>query len=212
MLRRAAIDTITRSQTRCTKTTLTSTAKRSFSAAGSPWSSIPMAPPDPILGLSEAFAKDDYPQKVILGVGAYRGDDGKPLVLPCVRDAEEIIRRQNLNHEYAGIVSHVISIILSCYGKCFSWMIYIYILREHRCDVRVHRNIYIYYLMQILSCLLNLHPSTFPQKPDRRTKICITRTKIRLWRNLHPSHGESCRRCSKPLRYRRPSCVRRTRI
>eukprot|EP00586_Coscinodiscus_wailesii_P018213 CAMPEP_0172517702 /NCGR_PEP_ID=MMETSP1066-20121228/287204_1 /TAXON_ID=671091 /ORGANISM="Coscinodiscus wailesii, Strain CCMP2513" /LENGTH=391 /DNA_ID=CAMNT_0013299837 /DNA_START=266 /DNA_END=1444 /DNA_ORIENTATION=+ len=63
-----------------------------------------MAPPDPILGLSEAFAKDDYPQKVILGVGAYRGDDGKPLVLQCVRDAEEIIMGQKLDHEYAGIV------------------------------------------------------------------------------------------------------------
>nr|AIT70228.1 aspartate aminotransferase [Dictyopteris undulata] len=68
------------------------------------WSEMPMGPPDPILGLTEAFNKDTDPRKVSLGVGAYRGDDGKPLVLDTVRKAEKIMLEKALNHEYAGIV------------------------------------------------------------------------------------------------------------
>lgn len=44
-----------------------------------------MGPPDPILGVSEAFKKDTSPKKMNLGVGAYRDDQGKPFVLSCVR-------------------------------------------------------------------------------------------------------------------------------
>lgn len=64
-----------------------------------------MGPPDPIVGLNEAFAEDDSPHKINVGVGAYRSDDGLPLVLPCVREAEQIITNNpNLNHEYLGMV------------------------------------------------------------------------------------------------------------
>jgi aspartate/tyrosine/aromatic aminotransferase len=42
-------------------------------------------PPDPILGITEAFKKDTFPNKMNLGVGAYRDDNGKPLVLNCVK-------------------------------------------------------------------------------------------------------------------------------
>lgn len=51
-----------------------------------PW--MQMAPADPILGLSTAFKADTFPQKMNLGVGAYRGADGKPLVLNVVKKAE----------------------------------------------------------------------------------------------------------------------------
>lgn len=44
-----------------------------------------MGPPDVILGITEAFRKDPDPKKVNLGVGAYRDDDGKPFILPCVK-------------------------------------------------------------------------------------------------------------------------------
>ena len=47
------------------------------------WNQVPMGPPDPIIGLNEAYAKDDFPQKVNIGVGAYRDDNGKAYVLPC---------------------------------------------------------------------------------------------------------------------------------
>lgn len=44
-----------------------------------------MGPPDAILGVSEAFKKDSNPNKINLGVGAYRDGEGKPYVLPVVR-------------------------------------------------------------------------------------------------------------------------------
>ena len=47
-----------------------------------------MGPPDPILGVSEAFKRDTNPKKMNLGVGAYRDDQGKPFVLSCVRKVE----------------------------------------------------------------------------------------------------------------------------
>ena len=71
----------------------------------SAWADFDMAPLDPIIGLNEQYQKDDFPQKVIVGVGAYRDDAGKPYVLPCVREAEKILMDQNLDMEYAGIVS-----------------------------------------------------------------------------------------------------------
>jgi aspartate aminotransferase len=76
-------------------------AGRSFSH----WSQYEMGPPDPIVGLNEAYAEDASPNKINVGVGAYRSDDGLPSVLPCVREAEKIITNDpTLNHEYLGIV------------------------------------------------------------------------------------------------------------
>jgi aspartate/tyrosine/aromatic aminotransferase len=64
-----------------------------------------MGPPDPIVGLGGAFQADPAPNKVIVGVGAYRDDHGKPYVLPSVRRAEEKLLAQRLDMEYAPIVS-----------------------------------------------------------------------------------------------------------
>ena len=44
-----------------------------------------MGPPDPILGVTEAFKADNNPKKINLGVGAYRDDSGKPYILPSVK-------------------------------------------------------------------------------------------------------------------------------
>ena len=57
-------------------------------AAAGTWGKVDMAPPDPILGISEAFKKDKRPEKELLGVGAYRTDEGKPYILDCVKKAE----------------------------------------------------------------------------------------------------------------------------
>jgi len=54
----------------------------------SPLASVPLAPADPILGVTEAFVADTSPKKVNLGVGVYTDDDGKIPVLECVRHAE----------------------------------------------------------------------------------------------------------------------------
>ena len=55
----------------------------------SPLASVPMAPADPILGVTEAFVADQDPKKVNLGVGVYTDDNGKIPLLECVRRAEE---------------------------------------------------------------------------------------------------------------------------
>jgi len=81
------------------KATRCATQVRAFSA----WGSLTAAPADPILGLNDAFKKDDHPKKVLLGMGAYRDDNGKPYILPCVRKAEERILANDMDHEYAGI-------------------------------------------------------------------------------------------------------------
>ncbi|CAL0328921.1 unnamed protein product [Lupinus luteus] len=52
---------------------------------------VDQAPKDPILGVTEAFLADQSPNKVNVGVGAYRDDNGKPVVLQCVREAEKRI-------------------------------------------------------------------------------------------------------------------------
>jgi aspartate aminotransferase len=46
---------------------------------------IPMAPPDPILGVSEAFKADTSDVKLNLGVGAYRTEELQPYVLNVVK-------------------------------------------------------------------------------------------------------------------------------
>ena len=49
---------------------LSSSFTRSF------WSHVPMGPPDPIIGVTEAFNRDTNPNKMNVGVGAYRDDSG----------------------------------------------------------------------------------------------------------------------------------------
>ncbi|CAH8645006.1 unnamed protein product [Dicrocoelium dendriticum] len=67
------------------------------------WSHVKMGPPDAILGVTEAYKRDKNPKKVNLGAGAYRDDDGKPFVLPSIREAERRIMTRCLDKEYAGI-------------------------------------------------------------------------------------------------------------
>lgn len=62
-----------------------------------------MGPPDAILGVTEAYKKDKSPKKINLGVGAYRDDNGKPFILPSVKQAEKILFDANMDHEYAPI-------------------------------------------------------------------------------------------------------------
>ncbi|XP_031192732.1 aspartate aminotransferase, mitochondrial [Mastomys coucha] len=71
--------------------------------ASSWWTHVEMGPPDPILGVTEAFKRDTNSKKMNLGVGAYRDDNGKPYVLPSVRKAEAQIAAKNLDKEYLPI-------------------------------------------------------------------------------------------------------------
>ena len=40
--------------------------------AASVWANVQQGPPDAILGITEAFKADKFPEKINLGVGAYR--------------------------------------------------------------------------------------------------------------------------------------------
>ncbi|KAJ3737177.1 glutamic oxaloacetic transaminase AAT1 [Lentinula guzmanii] len=83
-------------------TPVTSTAYRALSA----WSAVPAGPPDPILGVSEAFKADKDPRKINLGVGAYRDEHGKPYILTSVKKAEELVTSSNPDKEYLPITGH----------------------------------------------------------------------------------------------------------
>ena len=55
------------------------------------WRNIEAAPADSILGLTDAFRKDTNPQKVNLGVGVYKNEQGTTPILKCVKAAEKIL-------------------------------------------------------------------------------------------------------------------------
>ncbi len=61
----------------------------SYNTVSGIWSDVPMGPPDAILGIAQAFRQCDDPRKVNVCVGAYRDEQGKPYVLPTVREAEK---------------------------------------------------------------------------------------------------------------------------
>jgi len=60
----------------------------SSSAVGA-WTNVEAGPPDPILGIAEAFRACTDERKVNVCVGAYRDGDGKSWVLPSVVEAEK---------------------------------------------------------------------------------------------------------------------------
>jgi aromatic-amino-acid transaminase len=76
---------------------MTSTAPASI------FSTIAMAPRDPILGITEAFNADTNPAKINLGVGVYYDDNGKVPLLQCVRKAEALMIEQQAPRTYLPI-------------------------------------------------------------------------------------------------------------
>ncbi|ESP04109.1 hypothetical protein LOTGIDRAFT_207558 [Lottia gigantea] len=62
------------------------------------------APVIEVFDLNRKFDEDNSTCKINLGLGAYRTDDGKPWVLPVVREAEKrVVADENINHEYLPI-------------------------------------------------------------------------------------------------------------
>ena len=78
-------------------------SRRAGLACVSTWANVQAGPPDPILGVTEAFKRDSDPIKINLGVGAYRDENGKPYVLPAVREADKRIANADLDKEYLPI-------------------------------------------------------------------------------------------------------------
>lgn len=67
------------------------------------WEDINAAPADSILGLTEAFKNDPNPNKVNLGVGVYKDDNGLTPVLKSVKAAEKLLLEQEKSKSYLPI-------------------------------------------------------------------------------------------------------------
>lgn len=64
---------------------------------------VKTAAADPILGLTEAFKKDPRSNKINLGVGIYKTDQGDTPVLDCVKKAEQILLQNEKTKSYLNI-------------------------------------------------------------------------------------------------------------
>ncbi|KAI8099398.1 aspartate aminotransferase [Halteromyces radiatus] len=65
---------------------------------------VPQAPADVIFSLTAGYKADTHPQKINVGVGAFRTDELKPYILPVVKKADAILfNDQTLDHEYQPI-------------------------------------------------------------------------------------------------------------
>ncbi len=65
--------------------------------------SLTMAPPDAILGLTEAFKKDTNPDKVNLGVGVYKDESGKTPIFSAVSKAAQAVLDKETDKGYLPI-------------------------------------------------------------------------------------------------------------
>jgi len=64
---------------------------------------LQLAPPDPILGLTEAFKKDPHPHKINLSVGIYKDENGETPILPSVKEAERHLAATEKSKSYLPI-------------------------------------------------------------------------------------------------------------
>lgn len=76
--------------------------------------------PDPILGLINEYKADNNPQKVDLGVGVYRNEQGRTPILEAVREAELRGIKKETTKEYlggAGEIAYNEAMIKLLFGK-----------------------------------------------------------------------------------------------
>ena len=64
---------------------------------------LEIAPPDPILGLEEAFKRDPNPAKINLAAGVYRDETGNTPVFRAVKRAEADILETEISKTYLGM-------------------------------------------------------------------------------------------------------------
>ncbi len=79
---------------------------------------IQPAPPDAILGLTEAFKEDTRPNKINLGVGVYKDATGKTPVLATVKEAERRLIDAEVTKSYKPIDGD------PAYGACVQAMLF----------------------------------------------------------------------------------------
>jgi aspartate aminotransferase len=64
---------------------------------------VSVAPPDSILGITDAFNKDPNPKKINLSVGVYKDEKGQTPILASVKEAETRILKSETNKNYKPI-------------------------------------------------------------------------------------------------------------
>ncbi|MGC9053737.1 MAG: amino acid aminotransferase, partial [Candidatus Hydrogenedens sp.] len=85
-----------------------------------------MAPPDPILGLTEAYLKDSNPNKINLGVGLYKDNSNKTPIFYTVKKAEKFLLEKEQTKSYLPIsgspefCEHVQNLVLGKNNPCIS--------------------------------------------------------------------------------------------
>ena len=67
------------------------------------FSQLQMVATDPILGLMAEYQADPNPNKVDLGVGVYKDEQGHTAVLKCVKEAEALRLKQENSKTYIGM-------------------------------------------------------------------------------------------------------------
>ncbi|RYV03262.1 aromatic amino acid aminotransferase [Shewanella sp. OPT22] len=67
------------------------------------FSTVEQAPADPLFGLNDAFKADQRPEKVNLGIGVYKADDGTTPILDAVKTAEARLLETEKTKVYLGI-------------------------------------------------------------------------------------------------------------
>ena len=108
---------------------------------------LKLAPPDVILGTTTAYKKDTDPNKVSLGVGAYRDDNEKPYVFDVVKKAQREIVEENLDKVYKPntdlyfnrniYLSRVMLVLIKLLRSSFLEKI-IHYLRKEKLDYTIH--------------------------------------------------------------------------
>src|SRR5205823_6998038 len=68
--------------------------------------SFPQAPPDAILGLTDAFKTDPNPRKINLSVGVYKDEQGNTPILASVKEAERRLLASEKTKGYLSIEGH----------------------------------------------------------------------------------------------------------
>ncbi|GMH36950.1 hypothetical protein BSKO_04823 [Bryopsis sp. KO-2023] len=59
------------------------------------WANVPQLPADKVFSVAGEFFNDPYPQKMNIGLGAYRTEDGKPHILDVVQKVENLLTARN---------------------------------------------------------------------------------------------------------------------
>lgn len=91
--------------TKTTTVTKTYIPDATSTAVKSKFATLPVYPLDEPFALNAEFTNDSHPNKVNLGIGVYRAEDGKPWPLPVVRRVEEQLLHENnpARHDYLPI-------------------------------------------------------------------------------------------------------------